>query len=134
MNRNTFEKYVKELCNDIAVKDDKHAYHRCRHACVLTYKDHVISSGVNISLSNDFTKPFDSLKALHAESVAIMRAMRHHSKIISKCELWVCRNNLVSKSSKPCTMCQNIIKSFGINKVHYTDENGTWKNLEDEND
>lgn len=129
MNRNTFEKYVKEFCEDLAVKNNKFEYSRCRHSAVLTYNNVIISSGVNIKLSNDFTKPFDKLKCLHAEAVAIMRAMRRHSKIIHKAELWVCRNNVVSKSSKPCPMCQNIIKSFGIKTVHYTTEDGTWATL-----
>lgn len=129
MNRNTFEKYVKEFCEDLAIKDNKFEYSRCRHSAVLTYNNVIISSGVNLNLANDFTRPFDRMKCLHAEAAAIMRAMRRHSRIIHKCELWVCRNNPISKSSKPCEMCQNIIKSFGIKKVHYTTEDGTWATL-----
>lgn len=129
MNKNTFENYVKEYCEDLAVKHNTYEYHRCRHAAVLTYDDVIISSGVNLNLTNDFTKPFDKMKCLHAEAVAIMRAMKKHSKIIHKCDIWVCRNNAISKSSKPCAMCQKIIKSFGITKIHYTDEKGNWNTL-----
>lgn len=129
MNKNTFENYVKSFCTDLAIKDNKHEYHRCRHAAVLTYNNVIISSGVNLRLANDFTKPFNHLKCLHAEAVAIMRAMKHHSKIIHKAELWVCRNNKVGKYSKPCEMCQNIIKSFRIRKVHYTTNDGSWASL-----
>lgn len=127
MNKSTFETYVKEYCNDLALKENKHQYKRCRHACVLTYNDVIISSGVNSKLFNDFTKPYNELKALHAEPVAIMRAMKHHAKIIHKCDLWVCRNNNVSKTSKPCPMCMRIIRQFGIRKIHYTENNGEWK-------
>lgn len=127
MREETFEKYVKEYCEDLALSNkSKHEYHRCKHSCVLTYKDVIISSGVNVNLKNDFTKSYNNLKALHAEPLAIMRAMRNHSKIIHKCDLWVCRNNQVGKNSRPCPMCQKIIKSFGIHKVHYTDANGNW--------
>lgn len=126
MKKSTFENYVKEYCQDLAVKDNKYKYSRCRHSCVLTYNNVIISSGVNYKLFNDFTKPYDDMKALHAESVAIMRAMKHHSKIIHKCDLWVCRNNVEGKNSKPCKMCEKIIRSFGIKRVHYTDENAQW--------
>lgn len=126
MNKNTFEKYVKEFVEDLAIKDNPHQYSRCKHACVLTYNNVIISSGTNINLKNDFTKCYNNLKALHAEPVAIMRAMKHHSRIIHKCDLWVCRNNENSKTSKPCPMCQKIIKSFGIKRIHYTQENGEW--------
>ena len=128
MKKSTFEKYVKEYCEDLAAKEYNHSYPRCKHACVLTYNNVIISSGVNLNLKNDFTKSFNALKAMHAEPIAIMRAMKHHSRIIHKCDLWVCRNNEVSKISKPCKMCQNIIKSFGIKKIHYTDVNGKWIN------
>lgn len=126
MKKSTFENYVKEYCQDLALKDNNYKYNRCRHSCVLTYNNVIISSGVNYKLFNDFTKPFDDLKALHAEPVAIMRAMRRHSKVIHKCDLWVCRNNQESKNSRPCPMCQKIIKSFGIKTIHYTDKDNNW--------
>lgn len=126
MKKSTFENYVKEFCEDLAIKENRHEYHRCKHAAVLTYNDVIISSGVNVNLKNDFTKKYNEMKALHAEPVAIMRAMKHHSKIIHKCDLWVCRNNEQSKTSRPCPMCMKIIKTFGINKIHYTDIDGTW--------
>lgn len=126
MKKSTFENYVKEYCQDLALKDNNYKYNRCRHSCVLTYNNVIISSGVNYKLFNDFTKPFDDLKALHAEPVAIMRAMRRHSKVIYKCDLWVCRNNQESKNSRPCPMCQKIIKSFGIKTIHYTDKDNNW--------
>lgn len=127
MKRSTFEQYVTEYCEDLAVKENAHQYKRCRHACVLTYNDAIISSGVNSKLFNDFTKQYNDLKALHAEPVAIMRAMKHHSKIIHKCELWVCRNNEISKESRPCPMCMRIIKNFRIKRIHYTTGSGEWK-------
>ena len=126
MNRLTFERYVEEYCEDLAQKEIPHKYKRCKHACVLTYNNVIISSGTNMDMKHDFTKQYNSLKTLHAEAVAIMRAMKHHSKIIHKCDLWVCRNNQIAKISKPCPMCQKIIKSFGIKKIHYTNEKNEW--------
>lgn len=123
MNKLTFEKYVTEFCEDLAMKANTH---RCKHACVLTYNNVIISSGINVNFKNDFTKKYNELKALHAEPAAIMRAMKHHSRIIHKCDLWVCRNNECAKNSKPCPMCMKIIKQFQIKTIHYTDETGNW--------
>lgn len=125
MNRNTFERYVQELCVDLALKHNSYA-HRQKHACVLTYNNAVISSGININLKNDFTRVYNDLKGLHAESVAIMRAIPKHHNILNKCELWVCRVKSQSKYSRPCPMCQKIIKTFNIPVIHYTDNNGEW--------
>ena len=127
VKRSTFEQYVTEYCEDLALKENSHQYKRCKHACVLTYNDVIISSGVNSKLFNDFTKQYNDLKALHAEPVAIMRAMKHHSKIIHKCELWVCRNNEISKESRPWPMWLRIIKGFGSKRIHDTTGNGDWK-------
>lgn len=128
MNRNTFEKYVQEFCEDLALKDNFYA-HRSRHACVLTYENVIISSGININLKNDFTKKYNELKGIHAESLAIMRAIPKHHKILPYCELWVCRNNTYSHYSKPCPMCLKIIHSFGIKTIHYTMDNGKWTTM-----
>lgn len=125
MNRNTFERYVQEFCEDLAKKDNSFA-HKQRHACVLTYENVIISSGVNVNLKNEFTKRYNNLKGLHAEAVAIMRATHRHYNIIHKCELWVCRINKTPLLSKPCCMCLKIIKTFGIRTIHYTLDDGSW--------
>lgn len=128
MRKGIFENYVKDFLKDLSSKET-HNCHRCKHSAVLTYNNVIISSGTNVNLKNDFTKTYDDLKTLHAESVVIMRAMKRHSKIISKCDLWVSRNNDNATFSKPCSMCQKIIRSFGIRKVHYTNEKGEWVNV-----
>lgn len=127
MNKNTFENYVKEYCHDLSEKQNRYAHKRSKHAAVLTYDNVIISSGVNMNVFNDFTKTFNPLKCMHAEAVAILRALKHHSKIIHKCDIWVCRNNANNKSSKPCPMCQKILKSFKIKTIHYTDQSGVWQ-------
>ena len=125
MNRSVFERYVQEFCEDLATKQNTFA-HKQKHACVLTYNNSVISSGINVNLKNDFTRVYNDLKGLHAESVAIMRAIGRHHNILHKCELWVCRRGKTSCFSRPCPMCSKIIKTFGIKIVHYTLEDGRW--------
>ena len=127
MNKHTFEKYVTEYCTDLADKSNNYPHKHSRHACVLTYNNVIIAQGININLKNQFTKKYNELKCLHAEAVAIMRAIQRHYNVIRKCELWVCRNNNFSKFSKPCSMCMKIIRSFGIEVIHYTDKNGVWR-------
>lgn len=129
MRKDVFEQYIKNYCKDLSAKRSPFDYSRCRHAAVITYNNVIIASGVNVDLHHDFVKVFDENQTLHAEQVAILRAMKHHYKIIDKCDLWVARNNKVSHLSKPCPTCQKIIKAFGISKVHYTDEHGEWKDL-----
>ena len=98
---------MQELCEDLATKQNPFA-HKQRHACVLTYNNAVISSGINVNLKNDFTRVYNDLKGLHAESVAIMRAIGRHHNILHKCELWVCRRGKASCFSRPCPMCSKI--------------------------
>lgn len=124
MNRTVFERYVTSFCEDLANKN--HAFaHRQRHACVITYNNAILSSAVNVTLRNDFTRKFNDLKGMHAEAIAIMRALHRHANVLRKSELWVCRSN-GSRLSRPCPMCMNIIKTFRIPVIHYTDANGVW--------
>lgn len=125
MNRNTFERYVQELCEDLALKHNSYA-HKQHHACVITYNDAVIASGININLKNNFIDLYNPLKCLHAEAVAIMRAIPKHYNILHKSELWVCRNGCRCKYSRPCPMCQRIIATFHIPIIHFTDDHGNW--------
>lgn len=124
MNRTVFERYVTSFCEDLAQKNHDFS-HRHRHACVITYNDAVLSSAVNVTLQNDFTRVYNDLKGLHAEALAIMRALHRHSNVLHKSELWVCRTN-GTRLSRPCPMCMNIIKTFRIPVIHYTDYNGVW--------
>lgn len=126
MNRNTFESYIQEYCEDLANKQNLYA-HKQKHACVITYNNAIISSGININLQNDFTKVYNDLKGLHAEALAIMRAIPKHFNILHKAELWVCRVNRQNQvlNSKPCVMCEKIIDTFHIPVIHYT-INGLW--------
>lgn len=125
MNRRVFESYVQEFCEDL-VKKNNNFSHRQKHACVLTYNNVIIASGINVNLKHDFTKRYNDLKGIHAESLAIMRATLKHYSLLHRCELWVCRNNRYSKYSRPCPMCMKIIKTFRIKVIHYTDNEGKW--------
>jgi cytidine deaminase len=125
MNRNTFERYIQELCEDLALKHNSYS-HKQKHACVITYNNAVISTGINVNLKNDFIDLYNPLKCIHAESLAIMRAIPKHYNILHKSELWVCRKGKQNCYSKPCPMCQKILSTFHIPVIHYTDDKGNW--------
>lgn len=128
MNRHTFESYIQEYCTDLALKHNSYS-HKQKHACILTYNNAIIATGINVNLKHDFTNRYNSLKCLHAEAVTIMRALQKHHRILHKCELWVCRIEKSGKAnmlSKPCPMCLNIIKTFRIPIIHYTNDDGNW--------
>lgn len=126
MNRGVFERYIQSLAFDLASKPNFYS-HKQHHACVITYQNTVLSTGVNINLKHPFTDPYNPLKSLHAESLAILRAIQKHHSILPYSELWVCRvKNGKLLYSKPCVMCERIIKTFSIPTTHYTDYNGEW--------
>lgn len=120
-----FECYIQELCLDLALKHTSYS-HRQKHACVITYTNAIISSGINVNLKNDFIDLYNPLKCIHAESLAIMRAIPKHYNILHKSELWLCRNGKLSSYSKPFPMCLKIIKTFHIHTFHYTGEHVIW--------
>ena len=113
-----------EMAKETAEKSKE----RQKHGCVIVSGDyqHKLSKAVNVNLDNDFVRQYDPHKTLHAEAVAIMR-LRGYRNLIGA-ELFVCRVNHAGglAMSKPCCMCEKIIRSFGIKRVHYTTEAGKW--------
>lgn len=127
MKRSIFTRYVKAYCEDLASKPNPYACVHY-HGCVITHNDVVIASGVNVNLKNGFTRLYNDKKGFHAEAVALMRASQRNHRLLHECELWVCRiMNGRKRLSRPCPMCERIIKSFGIKVVHYTNEDGNWE-------
>ena len=63
---------------------------------------------------------------LHAEIAAILR--RGDQKIYS---IWIQRRNKKNKMllAKPCPICQEAIKAFGIKNVYYSTNDGIWERM-----
>lgn len=98
----------------------------CRLAAAITYKNRVVSYGVNSYKTSPFQKRFASNEDrihLHAEISAIKNALRvMNVDDLKHTVLYVCR---VKRSghwgmSKPCEGCQRAILEFGIKKIFYT--------------
>lgn len=132
---------------------DRHAYHLdtlakvasavekvagAKLAACIVYKNKVISFGINQSKSHPFQLKYGSNKDaiyLHAETDAIHSALKHLSiEEFKKCTLYITRVKMSGKKecwglSKPCDGCTRAIAEFGIKKVYYTCDDGSYKTL-----
>lgn len=120
-----FDTYIKNHCKELAKKSE----YKTKHGCIIVYKNVVLVETFNINMPNQFTDMYSNkLKPLHAEALAIMRCFKKHHRILHKAELYVCRINEKGEllMSKPCSMCETIIKAFHIKNINYTDNNGNW--------
>ena len=106
-----------------------------RHASAITYKNQIISYGVNQNKSHPFHTKFSKNEDaifLHAETDAIKNALRRLTEEeLVKATLYVCRVKYSHNGddkwitwglSKPCLGCQRAIATFGIENVIYSGE------------
>lgn len=120
-----FEEYVEQRCKEIALRST----YKVKHGCIITYSNAIIAEACNINDLNPFTDIYSNkVKPLHAEALAIMRSYRKHYKILHNAEVYVCRvlPNGELSMSRPCSMCETILKSFKIYQVNYTNAYGNW--------
>jgi tRNA(Arg) A34 adenosine deaminase TadA len=120
-----FDVYIKQRCKELALKSN----YKTKHGCIIVYKNIILAETFNINMPNVFTDRYsNNLKPLHAEALAIMRCFKKHHRILHKAELYVCRINNEGKLliSKPCEMCETIIKAFKIKTINYTTNDGKW--------
>jgi len=106
-------------------------------ACVV-YKNNLISFGVNERKTHPFQAKYRKNKDsvfLHAETAAIKNALKHlNVEELSKSTLYVCRvkflneerQKLIFGLAKPCSGCFHCINIFGIRKVIFSLDNGSY--------
>lgn len=113
---------MQDKCIELAKKST----FRSKHGAVISYDDHIIGSGFNVNLTHPMIKQFNEFKTLHAEMVAILRVK--NKKLLKKSTLYVTRlgNDDELMMSKPCKICTDIMKSFGVRDVCYSDGEGNW--------
>ena len=106
-----------------------------RLASAISYKNQIVSYGVNQNKSHPFHVKFstnDEAIFLHAETDAIKNALKRITEgELSKATLYICRVKYDSNgpgkkitwgASSPCVGCQRAIASFGIENVIYSNE------------
>ena len=95
---------------------NKSHHARFHHGSVLVYKNTIIGGGSNAGFR-------------HAEVSSILnQIVPKHKKFRSKLMIFVVRLNDRGHymNSKPCLRCQEFMRNYGINEVHYSDENNNF--------
>lgn len=112
-----------------------------RLASILVYKNEIIAMGYNQRKSHPFQKKYGTDEQciyLHSEVDCIRNALRSVSlDVLSKCTMYVYRakhpdyqpDKYVAGLAKPCAGCQRCIAQFGIKKVYYSTDDGSYDML-----
>lgn len=123
------EKEIISYLHNLALKSK----FRSRHAAmILSESGEEISESINVNLKNDFIDIYNPLKTLHAEALAILKC-RNRIKKLKNSTLYVVRVSRETgkfTESKPCPMCQRIMKTFGVKEAIYTERDGSLRKLD----
>jgi len=112
-------KYL-HLLQRLSEKSDGEAY---RIGAILVKGGSVINAGFNHSGTNRMIENHRHLRpnnnTIHAEIHAILGTPKH---IAEHCSMYVARFTPGGRigNSKPCTLCQAILKEMGVKRVMYT--------------
>ncbi len=97
------------------------------HACVIVKGGCIVSEGVNKSKSNMFIKIHEvkDFTNIHAECDAILRARKKIDLTGARAYVVrILKDKKTLAMSKPCPLCQERLKAYGISKVYFTTETG----------
>lgn len=120
-------KYLKFLKG---VATDNKTEARCRLAALLVHKNVPIALGKNQLKSHPLQAKFGMNEHsiyLHAEIDALIKGVKElNSEQLNKSTLYVARvlRDGTTGLAKPCPGCQRALKSFGIERIVWTTENG----------
>ena len=101
---------------------------RFRHAAIITKGSCIVSRGINKIKRNAFVDTYSHHTNpgchIHAEVDAILRVRKKIN--LKGTKLFVARISKTGKNiciSRPCPMCINVMKNYGITKAYYTINN-----------
>lgn len=124
MNKKTKKRIIDSSLKLFEFPDGKN-----KHFTFILNKNKIVSTGINLGYkthpeSKELGYRFD---AIHSEFHAVIR-YRGNEKDFSRLTLVNTRLNHLKQldMSKPCPICQDLIKSLGFRKVYYTDYNGNF--------
>lgn len=130
---------ILDILSKIAI--DVEPVSNAKLASAIVYKNDIISIGINRKKSHPFHAKYgknEDCIYLHAETDAIKNALRRiPQEELAKTTMYICRvkrPDHVSQSyvwglSKPCEGCARAISTFGIKKVIFTCDDGSYKYL-----
>lgn len=129
----------KKIINHLFILSrDKEKVANARCVAALCYRGNIISYGFNQYRTSWVQRRFKKNPEacfLHAEVDAIKNAMKIVDyQTIRKLTLYVVRARLINNqyqfgNAKPCCGCQACIDWFGISKVYYTCNDGSYQQL-----
>lgn len=112
MNNKDFKDFLFEIANK---SNMAHKY-----ACVIFYRNNLISSGFNsykYNISNNYNKEYESNKySIHAEKAAIRKVKP--KSILKDCKIYIIKikgNDI--EQGIPCPMCYNLLNKYNITKI-----------------
>lgn len=110
-----------KLAEKLAQKSD-HQDHK--HGAVLIRKNNVLGIGFNQNKTH--SKSIHPFRTIHAEFSAVLNSQQES---FEGCELYVVRKrkNGQLANSKPCSSCEKMLRSLGIEKVYYSTDNNFTK-------
>lgn len=109
-------------------------YRRTKMGAALFCGPNLLSVGFNVYTKSHPVvkmhkgdKPF--LHNIHAEQLALIK--RKHYDHNGNLTMYVWRETQDGKPgmSKPCDMCEHLLREAGISKVRYINEDGSWEEL-----
>lgn len=96
-------------------------------AAVIIQKNCRIAVGINYRYkTHPSCREFDPHKTVHAEINAIMRTVNKDKLKGSTIVVYRQDNHGNSAMARPCDMCEKMLRKYGVKKMIYTNNNGTW--------
>lgn len=111
------------LAKECSVLSDHHAHKL--GSVILTSDRKVLSKGYNLRYkTHPIMKQYMSLKTIHAELSAILNVK--NKSLLNGATMVVYRQSKDGKvaNARPCSTCEQILKSFGFKTIIYTINNG----------
>ena len=108
--------FVSNLYVETAKKEAEKSSLTMKHGCVIVRNKKIISKGYN---KYDLHNQFKMYYSTHAEIDAISKSK---SKFFKNCTMYVIRvrSDGSLTDSKPCPICQKVLKKKGILKIFYS--------------
>lgn len=140
-----FSKHDLKMFNAAKKEAKKSEHHQYKIGCVIEYKGHIIGSGHNSHKTHPLQKEFNRFRnfkysnnyspdSLHAEIAAICSVSYPVGINVkwNKVRVYVCRVRKDGKiaCSRPCKACMNYMRSLGIRKIFFTEDNNSYGYIE----
>lgn len=114
---------TKARCRKVGEQIAENLPHHWKHVTLLLRKNTCVAIGFNLPFKTHPMSYKENYRyyALHSEVKALSLYKGEDYESLTLVNMRFHKGQL--KLSKPCEICQKLIKKFGIRKVYYTDNN-----------